>query len=374
MKGGAMTGFLTEEEKAALMPSEFLPHRTPVPMQIIGSDEYVPSPQNEKQLEVQARVLGMADEFGAKQGMDRRRFFQSAAGMATCFVAMNEVYGNIFSASRAEASTPEMANARAASLRDQFIMDMHTHFLRDDTRLTGFVDMRAAVGQAGWNRELSSHEQTIEDLKFGNYVKEVFLDSDTKIALISSAPSDIEQDWFLTNEQMAQARERVNKEAGTKRLYAHAIFTPGQPGWLDKLDAALALGPDSAKGYTIGDNTHKDSSRYPWRMDDEKVTYKAYEKIAAAGSKTFASTRDCSRPRSSGDSPTCAASLTSAMWARPRKTGRSSTSSSITAVTAMWAATRPSRSPSSSGPGASPGPATSPTFRSNTGSTTSTPM
>jgi predicted TIM-barrel fold metal-dependent hydrolase len=282
-----MTGFLTEEEKAALMPSEFLPHRTPVPMQVVGSDEYVPSPQNAKQREVQARVLAMADEIGGKQGMDRRRFFQTASGMAACFVAMNEVYGAIFNASTAEAATPDMAQDRAASLRNQFIMDMHTHFLRDDTRITGFVDMRAAVGQAGWNRELASHEQTIEDLKFANYVKEVFLDSDTKIALISSAPSDIEQDWFLTNEQMAQARDTVNQKAGTKRLYAHAIFTPGQPGWLDKLDATLALKPDSAKGYTIGDNTHKDLSRYPWRMDDEKVAYKAYEKCAAAGIKNI---------------------------------------------------------------------------------------
>ena len=32
--------------------------------------------------EVEARVLSMADEIGAKQGMDRRRFFQTAAGMA----------------------------------------------------------------------------------------------------------------------------------------------------------------------------------------------------------------------------------------------------------------------------------------------------
>ncbi|GAC1486057.1 MAG: amidohydrolase family protein [Acetobacteraceae bacterium] len=143
--------------------------------------------------------------------------------------------------------------------------------------------MRAAVGKAGWNQDLSSHEQTVEDLKFDNYIKEVFIDSDTKIALISSSPSDIEQDWFLTNEQMAQARDRVNKDAGSKRLYAHAIFTPGQPGWLDKLDAALALKPDSAKGYTIGDNTHKDSTRYPWRMDDDKLAYRAYEKFVAAG-------------------------------------------------------------------------------------------
>ena len=35
----------------------------------------------------------------------------------------------------AEAATPEMANERAGALKNQFIMDMHTHFLRDDTRL-----------------------------------------------------------------------------------------------------------------------------------------------------------------------------------------------------------------------------------------------
>jgi hypothetical protein len=73
----------------------------------------------------------------------------------------------------------------------------------------------------------------------------MFLDSDTKISLISSAPSDIEQDWFLTNEQMAEARKKINDEAGSRRVFSHMIFTPGQPGWLDKLDAGLALKPES---------------------------------------------------------------------------------------------------------------------------------
>jgi hypothetical protein len=91
--------------------------------------------------------------------------------------------------------------------------------------------------------------------------------------------------WFLTNEQMAEARKKINDEAGSRRVFAHMIFTPGQPGWLDKLDAGLALKPESCKGYTIGDNTHKDISRYPWRMDDEKVAYKGYEKMVAAGIK-----------------------------------------------------------------------------------------
>jgi hypothetical protein len=84
---------------------------------------------------------------------------------------------------------------------------------------------------------------------------------------------------------MADARKKINDEAGSRRVFCHMIFTPGQPGWLDKLDAGLALNPESCKGYTIGDNTHKDISRYPWRLDDEKVTYKGYEKMVKAGIK-----------------------------------------------------------------------------------------
>ena len=161
-------------------------------------------------------------------------------------------------------------------------MDMHTHFLRD-TRITTFVDMRNAVGRAGWNKELGAREQTIEDLKFNNYKKEMFLDSDTKISLISSAPSDIEQDWFLTNEQMAKARKDINDEAGSRRVFCHAIFTPGQPGWLEKLDAALALKPESCKGYTIGDNTHKEISRECLRGADGNADQGAWRRPCLLG-------------------------------------------------------------------------------------------
>ena len=42
---------------------------------------------------------------------------------------------------------------------------------------------REAVGKAGWNPALDGKQQTIEDLKFANYFKEIFLDSDTKVAL-----------------------------------------------------------------------------------------------------------------------------------------------------------------------------------------------
>ena len=154
--------------------------------------------------------------------------------MAAAFVAMNDTYGPLYAVSRAEAATPEMADERAKALKNQFIMDMHTHFLRDDTRIKTFVAQRATVGQLGWNPALSEKEQTIDDLKFANYFKEIFLDSDTKVACISGSPSDEPQDWFLTNEMKYDARAKVNKEAGTKRMFSHAIFTPGWPGWLEQ--------------------------------------------------------------------------------------------------------------------------------------------
>ena len=59
-------GFLTEKEIAKLMPSELLPHATPIPTQIVSSDEYIPPPQSEKQKEVEARLLAMGDELGEK--------------------------------------------------------------------------------------------------------------------------------------------------------------------------------------------------------------------------------------------------------------------------------------------------------------------
>ena len=82
MQGGLIHGFLTEEELHELTPAEMLPHQTPIPTQIIWSDEYYPSPQNERQKEVEARLLAMSDELGGKHGMSRREFFQTASGMA----------------------------------------------------------------------------------------------------------------------------------------------------------------------------------------------------------------------------------------------------------------------------------------------------
>ena len=275
--------FLTEKQLAGLLPAETASFPSPVPTQIVSSDEYLPVPQTARQREVEARLTEMSDALAKRQGLSRRRFFQTAAGMAASFVALNQVFGRVFEASIAEAATPELAEQRAQALSGQMVIDGHTHFLRDDTTRTNFVRGRENVGKWGWNKALADKEQTIEDLKFDNYIKEIYMDSDTKVALLSNSASEVPQDWFIPQEQVFKTREEVNRNAGNRRMLAHFTITPGRPGWLDQVDEAVErFKPDSWKGYTVGDNTNKELA-HPWHADDEKLMYPFYEKAVKSG-------------------------------------------------------------------------------------------
>jgi uncharacterized protein len=141
---------LSPAELDQLLPAETHAFRGPLPTQIVSSDEYAPTAQTPRQREVEARIRALGDELGRRQGLSRRAFFRTAAGMAAAYLAMNEVYGPLFAVTRAEAADRDAAAERAKALAGQFVMDTHTHFLKDDTRLTGFVRMREAVdGPAG---------------------------------------------------------------------------------------------------------------------------------------------------------------------------------------------------------------------------------
>jgi hypothetical protein len=163
-------------------------------------------------------------------------------------------------------------------------MDMHTHFLRPGTRIKTFINQRNAVGKAGWNPALKDKEQTIDDLMFQNYLEGDLPRQRHQGRAHQRRALGSPEDWFLTNDMKALARADVNGLAKSRRMMSHAIFTPGYPGWLEQVDYAIEkLKPDSMKGYTIGDNTNKDLSKHPWRLDDEKLVYPAYEKFLKAG-------------------------------------------------------------------------------------------
>ncbi|MGZ5127326.1 MAG: hypothetical protein ACXWC1_31545, partial [Burkholderiales bacterium] len=60
---------LTPEELARVLPAETSSFPSPVPTQIVSNDEYMPSPQTEKQKQYEARVKELGSELARKQGM-----------------------------------------------------------------------------------------------------------------------------------------------------------------------------------------------------------------------------------------------------------------------------------------------------------------
>ncbi len=252
----------------------------PLPTRCLSNGEFAPLPQTREQRQTEKEMERSADRLGKKLGLNRRQFFRSSCGMAAAFLAMNTVYGSIFNVMEAEASDPEAAAEMAGKLAHQFIFDVQLHFVRDQYAWQGLVGLRRY--SRNWNKELQDEKATLKKLKFENFIREVFLESQTDIGLLSGAPSDDPEKWFLKNHEIVEAREMINSIAGSRRMLAHSIITPGQPGWLEDMDRAIEeLRPDSWKGYTIGDPLSP--SEYPWRLDDEELVYPAYEKMVKSG-------------------------------------------------------------------------------------------
>jgi uncharacterized protein len=276
-----MGNYLSDRELAQLDGAETA-FPSPVPTQIISNGEFNPLPQTAQQRQVEARIKELADQHGATLGMDRRRFLRTSCGMAAAFVAMNHVFGRLFDVSEAEAANPALAAERAEMLKSQFIFDVQTHFVRDDYRQEGMLGI-LQYGAEKWHTGLDPKQLNLYLIKFENYVRQIFLNSDTAVVILSNAPFDDKSWEFLTNRTMREAADMVNKTAGSKRMLAHAIVRPGQPGWMEEVDEAIAkYHPDSWKLYTIGDPLSA-KTKYPFWLDDEKLIYPFYEKAVKAG-------------------------------------------------------------------------------------------
>jgi hypothetical protein len=256
---------------------------------MISNGEFNPLPQSARQRQFEERLKELADGTAKKLGMSRRHFLQTSCGMAAAFMALNDVFGQVFDVTPAEAAQPEAGTARANRLAGQFIFDDQVHFVKDDYQVKDILSL-AKYADAHWNPGLlkDSYGLSLDRYKFDNFVKEIYLDSDTKIATLSGAPFDNPAEWFLTNDQIRQAADSINSVAGSRRLFFHSVFTPLQPGWMDEVDRCIEqIKPTSWKGYTIGDPLNAATTKYPWRLDDENTVYPFYEKAVKSGITTI---------------------------------------------------------------------------------------
>jgi uncharacterized protein len=226
---------------------------------------------------------------------------------------------------------------------------------------------RALTAKLGWNKDLAGKEQSVEDLKFATFFKEVYLDSDTKVALLTNAPSDAPEDWLLPQAKVFQTREQVNREAGSTRLLAHFTITPGQDGWLDAVDEAIALyKPVGWKGYTIGDLILTHGGRRAYRLDDEKLMYPFYERAAKSGIRTICIHKGLFPPFAEQRLPHLREFAAVGDVGKAAKDWRQLNFAIYHSGFGPWAGRRRKASTSGTGQAVCPGSAISQTFRSST--------
>jgi predicted TIM-barrel fold metal-dependent hydrolase len=275
-----MSVWLTKAQLERTRPAEECATGSPVPMRVVSNGEYMPWPQTVAQRRVEREVASMADRTSRRLRMDRRQFLRTSCGMAAAFLAMNRVFGAFFDVDPAEAVEPAAASDRQVRVAGQLVFDVQTHFVRDDFAWPGILDLGEYAKR--WNPVLREEGVTMQRYRLQNYLKEVFLDSATTLALVSSAPADDPANTVLTSDDMFRARAIVNAIAGTRRMFSHGVLRPGRDGWLDDVERMIAeLRPDSWKGYTVGDPLSP--SKYPWRMDDARVVYPGWDRIRKSG-------------------------------------------------------------------------------------------
>jgi len=263
----------------------------PLPTRLVSNEEFPPLPQTAAQRAVENRILAAAGRLAPRLGLSRRDFLRTSGGVATSLLAMNAVFGRFFDVLPVEAADPAAFQERTGA--PFFIFDVQVHYVGAgydpgdaEALRKGAVSKQGLLGlrrQARrLNPKLASDRGTLADLSWENFVKEVFLDSETAIGLISTPPGPYPQEAVVPPKEMTHIRDEINRITQSRRMLAHGLITPqlGQAD-LDFMDLqAATLKVDAWKGYTGAPPKGFDRG---WFVDDEKLAYPMLERARRLG-------------------------------------------------------------------------------------------
>jgi len=266
----------------------WLDRHLPIPTQVISNEEYQAIPQTAQQHRLEEEIVSAADRTARHHGMDRRSFLRTSSGMALAFAAMNTVFGPFFRVHAAE-----LLDLRpAASDTHDFIFDVQTHHVvmpsqnpqADPDFLNAVVGMRNMASRM--NPALKGRVGKIEDAYIENYIKEIFLDSETDVVALSALPGESEQTDVLTPEVIYKSRTWINEITSSPRVVSHGYFSPdlGQQNVEYMHAQTEKLKIDAWKGYS---GVARAKGKQGWRMDDEKLAYPALEFSRKMGIKNI---------------------------------------------------------------------------------------
>jgi hypothetical protein len=264
--------------------------RLPIKLDSTSNGEFVPIPLDSTLARANALASERADLLARRLGLGRRDFLVSACGAASTLLAFNAAHaaagrtGGFFALSSDSATEPQLAAAELG--KKEWIFDVQGHFVNPTGAwlkkvpagakpLSGFEKARCALSDRPGDRSY------LDCLGPTEFIKDVFLDSDTDLMVLSFVPSTREGEP-LTIEEAAATRGIVEKMEGSKRLMLHGRVNPNQPGDVEDMDRLAGFGVSAFKTYTQWGPTGQGF----WMTDDVGIAF--VEKARKLGIRNIA--------------------------------------------------------------------------------------
>lgn len=263
----------------------------PLILQQRSTDEFSPPPDTARAREALARVRATGPDAARRVGARLDRYWAGRRGTAAGLLSLNASHRD---AALAEGGTaddfyvvpPEAALDDAAASEalggDAVVIDVQTHYVASRSLPSWskpVLETYRALMPDWWTGLERWEAQSLAE-----YLRCVYLESETAVAVLTSAPG-LSDTRMLFNAEMAWTREMLDRLGARGRLLNHCVIHPDAPGELEGMDAEYERHrPAGWKAYTMG---HSDEVSYDldngWWLDDETTGIPFLERARRLG-------------------------------------------------------------------------------------------
>ncbi len=185
--------------------------RLPIKLDSTSNGEFMPVPLSSANRAANRLAHEEATRNAKRLGFSRRQFLISSCGAASTLLAFNKAHGvgaGFYDLAPEARFEEQLARVQTGPAKSEFIFDVQGHFI--DTP----------------KGNPKNHEV---------FIKDVFMDSDTDLMVLSFVPSAREAEP-VTIQAADEVRRIVERLEGTHRLLLHGRVNPNQPGDLEGMD------------------------------------------------------------------------------------------------------------------------------------------
>jgi len=219
----------------------------PIKIDSTSNGEFAPVPVSRNIARANRLAAARITDNARRTGQGRRTFLTGLCGAATTLLTLNEAFasqgarGGAFELPPDAALDPQMAQTIAGR---EFIFDIQTHMIeangtawRQGNSAGGLDRLRALIqlppkacaeGPGLWCYDAQ------------NLIKDVFLDSDTDLAVLSFVPA-LPDDNPVSMKEAARVRDLVAALGGNRRLLLHGMIVPNAQPYKQQLDRMTEL-------------------------------------------------------------------------------------------------------------------------------------